>query len=741
MTPAVLALLLTIAPEQRAQPATIQGHVQDRDGHPLAGVTLSLKKSASLAVTDDQGDFVLSIAAEARPPFSVSAVLPGYVMATVDVPASGRLASPLVLSVVRPTFRAAVVGPAGGVEPLAPVPVPPPVDARLTVRPLDVVRTPGTQADLMRDLGTMPGVVAIDEGAGLFVRGGDVSETQILLDGVVVNHPYRYETPTGGFRGAVDPFMTKDTVFTTGGFGSAYGNVLSAVADISGQDRPGVSQLTATAGLAGVSLSAAQPLGTAFGVRVSANRSTPAALFAVNPSSVTFDQLPGGWDASGALYGSSHTLGDFKVFVLSQADHVGVQLLHDAFGGFLHSGTSHALVAAKWQRALPAGWQTTASLGVDDFASTTDVGVMHLRDGDVNRSGRLEFSGRTMGWALRMGETADMDVPNEAGVVPFVGGDFGGISGSKAFTVRTRSWTAGTYVDAERTLGLLTVEAGVRTDYFSNSRATTVDPRLAVLIGITANQRVRVAWGQYHQAPSSAYFDTESGQPSLAPMEATHRIVGYEVGSLSGPTFLRVEAYDKAYTDLPLQDPVVRFAATGYGSAKGVDLFVRQVWPRLTLRANASWLDAARRWTPWTQNNTFPVPATGTWPPDFDIPYAFEVVTTIKATTRWSVDTAWRTTAGRPFTPALGAVPTPQGSEPLWGTINSERVPRYERVDISLSRSVSVGHHTAQVFATAGNVLDRHNFYEYSYSADYSVRSPVPSGSPRSIYVGITFIR
>jgi vitamin B12 transporter len=742
MTLAAYALILAMAaPGQGVGAAMLHGHVQDRDGHPLAGVTLALKTTASLAVTNDQGDFVLPVPPDARPPFTVSAKLPGYVTATVTVLGAGGLGSPLVLGVVRPTFRAAVIAPAGTADLNGSGAQPPPVDARLVVRPLDVVRTPGTQADLMRDLGTLPGVVAIDDGAGLFVRGGDVSETQVLLDGVVVNHPYRYETPTGGFRGSVDAFMTKDTTFTTGGFGSAYGNVLSAVADLSGQDRPRAPQLTATAGLAGVAVSAAQPLGSAFGVRVSANRSTPAALFAVNPSSVTFDELPGGWDASGALYGSSHTLGDFKVFLLSQADHVGLELQHDAFVGLLHSGTSHSLVAANWQRALGTGWQATVSFGVDDFISSDAVGVQRLSDGDVNRSGRLEFRGRALGWALRIGETADMDLPDQVGTVPVVGGDFGGVSGAKAFSVRTRSWTAGTYLDAERTLGRLTVEAGARTDYFSNSRTTTVDPRLGLLIGVTANHRVRAAWGHYHQAPSNAYFDEVGGHVPLVPMEATHHVVGYEVGSLTGPTFLRVEAYDKTYTDLPLEDPVLRFAATGHGSAKGVDAFVRHVWPRLTLRANASWLAAARRWTPWDQNHTFPVPAVGTWPPDFDIPYAFEIVTAIKITPRWSIDTGWRTAAGRPFTPAIDGALTPTGYKPIWGAINSERVPRYERFDISASRSVSVGHHTAQIFLSAGNVLDRHNYYEYSYSADYRTRSPKPSGSPRSIYAGITFIR
>jgi hypothetical protein len=44
----------------------------------------------------------------------------------------------------------------------------------------------------------------------------------------------------------------------------------------------------------------------------------------------------------------------------------------------------------------------------------------------------------------------------------------------------------------------------------------------------------------------------------------------------------------------------------------------------------------------------------------------------------------------------------------------------------------------AIVFASVGNVIDRRNVSAYSYSPDYSARTTVPSGSPRSIYLGIT---
>ena len=67
----------------------------------------------------------------------------------------------------------------------------------MTLKSLEVVTTPGAAADIFRAVQTFPGVTAVDEGSGLFVRGGDVSETVILLDQSTLTHPYKFETPTG----------------------------------------------------------------------------------------------------------------------------------------------------------------------------------------------------------------------------------------------------------------------------------------------------------------------------------------------------------------------------------------------------------------------------------------------------------------------------------------------------------------------------------------------------------------
>jgi hypothetical protein len=100
-----------------------------------------------------------------------------------------------------------------------------------TLTSIDVVSTPGATADVARAMQTLPGVQNVDEGTGLFVRGGDVSETKVLLNDVVMLSPYNYETPTGNYTVTVNPFLLDGIFFSSGGFGARYGNILSGVAD------------------------------------------------------------------------------------------------------------------------------------------------------------------------------------------------------------------------------------------------------------------------------------------------------------------------------------------------------------------------------------------------------------------------------------------------------------------------------------------------------------------------------
>jgi len=97
------------------------------------------------------------------------------------------------------------------------------------LRPLDIVTTAGAGADIYGALQTLPGASVVGEQEGLFVRGGDASETKTIIDGMVVRHPFYSSEPDIKQRGRFSPFLFKGTMFSTGGYSAEYGQAMSSV--------------------------------------------------------------------------------------------------------------------------------------------------------------------------------------------------------------------------------------------------------------------------------------------------------------------------------------------------------------------------------------------------------------------------------------------------------------------------------------------------------------------------------
>ena len=616
----------------------------------------------------------------------------------------------------------------------------PPVDPVFARQPLDVYRTPGAQGDLFRALQTLPGVAAPDEAAGLFVRGGDVSEVLVALDDAVIAHPYRYETPTGGFRGAVDPLLITGLAFSTGGFSARHGNALSAVVDLRGLDRPELPEVSGTVGLAGAAASIAAPLDERVGVRAAANRTFTGLLFAVNGTPRRFDPAPEGWDASLGLSWDLENAGRLKTFALVQRDSVGTEVEKDAFAGWLRASGQHSFAAARWDGSI-GRWTTAATFGSDIYSRRTAVGVLALDIEDRTQSWRLDAARRAtrrLDW--RVGANGTFTQTVTAGRVPSTGGDLAGISGDSAFDVDARDWYAGAYLEATTAIGIVSTTTGARVDRFGTARATTVDPRVNVRVAVGRSRAFRYATGIYHQAPAASYYDTVRGAARLAPMRAVHHIIGYEVGREPEGLYLRVEGYVKRYRDLPLEHVDLGYSSGGFGWSRGVDLFSQWRTSRLDVRGMASWLNARRRWTPAEQRNRYDLPD-GTWRPDFEMPWSAQLVALVPIDGGVAFAGSWRSAAGRLHTPIVAGLQGSSGFVPVFGAINSERLPRYERVDVGVNWLVPAGAGVVVFFASVDNVLDRVNFFDYRYAPDYSSRQPVVPTSQRSIYVGATFRR
>lgn len=745
-----LTLLIVTAESAAAQGAgtCIEGSVLDTDGAPVEHANVFLLETLDGDLTGADGRFVFCSGADG----AVTLVVLKDGFDERRTPLTLPMSEPLTLRVTRaaiplePIVVRAGRLTAGG-------------DPRLELNSLQVVTTPGAAADVYRAIRTFPGLQGVGEGAGLFVRGGDVFETRVFLDDAVVLSPYRYESPTGGFFGAFDPFQLDGIHFSTGGFGASYGDALSGIAALSTLGRPDQWGGGVTASLASVSATGELPLPAGLGVRATATRSSTDLLFRINGTTSEFTKPPEGRDLSGGVVWGYRPTGEVRVFGLDQRSRLGLVVEDPSYTGEFGAEEHHDLAVASWRdRVGPL--DAALTIATAGATSTSTFGAFRLRTGERLRQARGRLGVKVRPWLmLTVGGDVERRRSRFDGEVP----DHEHDEAPGAPTSPVRSAIAGTRhgLFAEGDVYItpdLRLTAGLRTDRATLARRRTWDPRLAAAYRITRHATLLAAWGVYHQVPAPYVYgradgeapspagggsstvavgrDRSNASPSGAgeavppPMRAMHSVAGFQLGG--SDVLLRIEAYLKRYRDLARQDRDGATVTGGRGVSRGVDVFLSwPEWHGWSGRVSWSWLHATR-----TDPNTRTLARS-----PFDVTHTWALVVDRRHGEAWQFGASALYATGRPFTPVAAASPAVRRDVwvPEYGAPYSERLPAFHRVDLAGSRLIPLGGDRLLVlFVAVHNALDRVNAYDIAYSADYAERRFVRSQFKRSVYFGAT---
>ena len=219
----------------------------------------------------------------------------------------------------------------------------------------------------------------------------------------------------------------------------------------------------------------------------------------------------------------------------------------------------------------------------------------------------------------------------------------------------------------------------------------------------------------------------DGGETPLPSLRAVQSILGVQLGD-SGAS-LRVELYDKRYSDLAQQTRDFTTVTGGRGRAHGVDVIARlPSFARVATRIVYSQVDSRR--TDASSGIQARAP--------FDVPHTASVVMSRVFPSQITLGAALRYASGRPFTPVVSAVRSSDGTwMPQYGPPNSLRLPAYARFDLSASvfRVMQAGTQVVGYVALT-NAFDRRNVYTWRYSPDYTTRYDVASIFNRSVYFG-----
>lgn len=593
---------------------------------------------------------------------------------------------------------------------------------------IQVASTPGVTADIARAIQTLPGVQNVDEGTGLFVRGGDVSETRVILNDIVMIAPYNYETPTGNYTVTVNPFLLDGIFFSSGGFGARYGNVLSGIADLRTQGRPAQTSVIGTAGLAAVSVGLNLSLPEGTGVRATATKSDTRPLFALNGSTRSYSPAPNGTDLSGSAIWKYRPTAELKSFGIVRHSALGIESSDPSSSGVYAADVRNAMYQAGWKDVFGP---VAPTLSVSYAQTRRDEEFGGFALGDAERSTQLFMQAA---WSvasavtLRAGGDAEWRSAHFVGRVPS--------AGLTAFDSKTHGSRNGVFAESDlQPLHRLRLVTGLRSDRSTFTGVRTLDPRISAALRVGKNATITSAWGVYHQVSDPLYFDAALGDPGLAPMSARQAVIGAQIGENSH--IARVELYDKRYSDLAQLTADNFVVGGGTGASRGVDVFLKGDIPGVIGgRFSYSFVDARRT-----------DPASGIRArASFDVTHSVTLVADKSLGLGMSLSGALRYATGKPHTPVTGATFDQSSNRwvPTYGAPFSLRLPPLQRVDLSISRFMPLSPRSFLVlFASVNNLFDRVNVYEYRYNVDYTERIPVRSLFNRSFYIGgsISFAR
>jgi len=713
-------------------PAFIAGKVIDEKGKLLAFVNLQILDTYDGEVSNAAGQFIIITRKTGE--IKIRASLIGYesaeqsarLIAEDTARISFILKETLVnLQVVVVTASAFATGDEG---------------KGVTLRRLEVVTTPGAAADIFLAIKTFPGVAMVDEGSGLFVRGGDVSETVTLLDQATIVHPYKYESPTGGVFGTISPFLVSGTFFSSGGFSARYGNALSGVLAMDSQNLPEGTAYTLNLGLAAASVSLQLPLfHNKFGVRFSGNRSFTSAMFRLNGRRDEFVEPPSGSDGNLSLIYQYSPTGRLKFFNFAANDRIGVNVQEPSFVAVYRGKESNQLHNLQWTE-LWRGWLMKMSLSLNRYDTKRALGNLDFDQRDDTYKWRLDVE-RELGQRARLALGGEIEqIKNKfRGAVP----EHEDVLDPDADAQRlhenysAQRWEF--YTEIETQLGRrVTAGAGVRVDNHNLANETTADPRLSLRYDFSKQTNVRFAWGIYHQFPEAYSFNSTSGNSRLASQRAQHYIVGVE--HQRDQLMMRVESYYKPYQHLVIRDNEHNFANRGSGEAHGIEVFVKY-GAFLQTRFNG-WLAYSylhsERLLPRNLGDHYLYERV---PSSFDITHNLTLVGKLRLIQFLSGGLTYRFATGRPITPIAGAIRNEEFGFyiPISGPLNSERLPSFQRLDASLNYYLPHGNGNSTTFYFAvSNLLNRSNVLDYDCSPDYSSRTPRTTNYRRFIYFGVT---
>ncbi len=669
---------------------TITGHVKDKKNMPIPFANVYLKNSYEGMISNENGNFTFETKLTGSQTIIVSII--GYQTYEKKIVLSKGKLFEITIQLKEGTTLSEVVVSAGVFDASD--------EKKATIlNPLDIVTNPGASGDTYGALATLPGITPVQDKTGLFVRGGEASETKTIIDGALVAKPFFNETPDVPARGRFNPFLFKGTTFSTGGYSARYGQALSSVLILDTDNIPKRDRVNIGINMAGINASfvnvfkdkSSALLGT-----IGYSNLSP--LFSIVPQNRTWIKAPEGINASFGYRNYSKKGNLFKSFLQYQSGNLELE-----FKGYdnpsnkirFKNSNKNLFWNNLYKGQLGSEWSFLAVGSFSYDNSTDDFNEQITKIEDYLGQSRLSLNRKFGSTTFRVGNETQLS--------------------AKKYTETDRKldnnylafFTEGDLKLNDRTA----LRLGARSEYSSIINKWNIMPRTSLSYRIANNAILSLAYGQFYQTPD---FENLLLNEDLNFEKSSHYIANYQWKNNN--RIFRIEAYYKDYEDLILYKDKIN--NNGFGFSKGIDVFWRdqQSIKNLTYWLSYSLLSSERFY------KDFPTEAT----PTFVSTHTLNLVGNYNITPRSRVGISYTYASGRPF------------YNPNNSTYLADNVPDYHNINFSSSYMISLLGNFSVIYVSLKNPFQMQQVSGYRYSFDGKSRTPILPSSDWSFFAGIS---
>ncbi len=553
------------------------------------------------------------------------------------------------------------------------------------------------EPDLFRTLQLLPGVkAASDYSSGLYVRGGNPGQTNILLDRTKIYNPSH-------FFGVFSTFNTdaiKDVRLFKGGFPASYGGSLGSVLEVTNKDgnrrelHGGISLgLLASRAI----VEGPHPMGS---YMFAARRSTLEPLLGAFRGTQGIPEKFYFYDLNAKVNFDLTANNRLTISGYRGADQLTLDLLDDAS---LNLRYGNSTVTGTLTHLFTEQLLTNVTLTNSAYFSSPRA---FFGGTEIRQDNRIYDTSVRGDVQYYVGAKSEWEAGFWAG--QFIAPLRTFFDRTQAFSWRRRVSYASVYVqNTWRPSRRWMVRTGFRGSYLQDGRHVRLAPRLSAEYYASNRIRLQAALGRYYQYLTLVTNETFSGfdfwltsAEGVQPAYGDQAILGAKVTVRPGLT-LDAEVYYRTMRDLFEPDPFLTDAAGfsykdlflfGRGWARGFELLVQRTRGRLFGFVSYT-LGQTERTFPTINTNNRGVAAG--YPPKYDRLHDLKAVASYDLGRQWIASAVFTYATGQAYTEPVAryhlyltelALGQPETTVLLSPSLNAARLPAYHRLDIGVRR-------------------------------------------------------